>query len=487
MAGKGQGKASLASAAAGLMRRRRRLDEEEERQHGGLSAKGRGPPRARADEGAGKGARGGPKPPSQPPPEKLLGVAGSQAPAKARPFGPGKGPIAPIRQNQPPAQRMHSRQPAWQEDDPPQRKLPSKAKKPPAWQLQAPPLSESTAGFPRDTIVGCALLEDTQVPELLEGLTVDGWAYSFDGKKQGLCSQVDQYLEEVLGGDDALLYSEGNNQQDDSWEKFPEVGAALRETVPEIDECFCIAVCREAQVWAVGVGAKGRNRYYASRVALAMRLLCAAQEVGEMHDISSYPALEEVFSSLGAPAGEEPPTKKARTTAFDAAERPARQAAREPADGEASEGAMPRDTPFYISLLEDDAVHEKLEGMPLQGLAVATTARPGRLFNKLDDVLSLFVEEAEIEYLDDPDWSRMPEVGNAVARVFSKEEQLCVAVCPARNMWAVGLAARGHARWQASKLAIAASLVLQYGDELDLDLSAFPDFQEFVDLAKTAM
>eukprot|EP00971_Amphidinium_carterae_P142383 2820461-Amphidinium_carterae.1 len=37
--------------------------------------------------------------------------------------------------------------------------------------------------------------------------------------------QVDQYLEEVLGGDDALLYSEGNNQQDDSWEKFPEVQA----------------------------------------------------------------------------------------------------------------------------------------------------------------------------------------------------------------------------------------------------------------------
>merc|ERR1712039_454133 len=100
-------------------------------------------------------------------------------------------------------------------------------------------------------------------------------AFSFEGKKKSFTTEADEFIKHVLQGeseDGLLFYSEGNQQKDDSWEKFPDVGVALQDRVPEAKENFCIVTMPSHGVWAVGVQDKGIARYYACRVALAISL-----------------------------------------------------------------------------------------------------------------------------------------------------------------------------------------------------------------------
>merc|ERR1712039_625151 len=87
------------------------------------------------------------------------------------------------------------------------------------------------------------LLDDREVPELIEGLPDTAIAFSYDGKQKSMLAQTEEVLSHFMGADSAndvgMKFSEGNTQTQDSWEKFPEVGAAIKETNPT-NECFCI-------------------------------------------------------------------------------------------------------------------------------------------------------------------------------------------------------------------------------------------------------
>ena len=54
---------------------------------------------------------------------------------------------------------------------------------------------------------------------------------------------------------------------DDSWEEFPEIGAALQDAVPGTRECFCIAKNHSHRTWPLGVHERGGNRCNASNIA----------------------------------------------------------------------------------------------------------------------------------------------------------------------------------------------------------------------------
>ena len=119
--------------------------------------------------------------------------------------------------------------------------------------------------------------------------------------------ETQQFIEELLEGEDQdeyICYSEWWLQN--SWEKFPAVGVALRNHLPDCKQQFCIATLRANGAWGVGVHDDGISRYHASRVALAIQLMNQLLDM-----VASRPTLEAlVHKSRGMGASRRPRKKK---------------------------------------------------------------------------------------------------------------------------------------------------------------------------------
>merc|ERR1711971_1308097 len=91
----------------------------------------------------------------------------------------------------------------------------------------------------------------------------------------GLAAAADRVLD-VLVGDGAA----GIEYHDDpSWQAFSAVGNALKKIAPA-EECLCVTICPEKEIWGVGVAMKGKSRYAAAKVAIAAALVNQAEEEG---------------------------------------------------------------------------------------------------------------------------------------------------------------------------------------------------------------
>merc|ERR1719203_537147 len=125
-----------------------------------------------------------------------------------------------------------------------------------------------------------------------------------------------------------------------------------------------------------------------------------------------------------------------------------------------------------------------------EAIAIVTdgTNRKG-LYSSGERALSLLVENpASIEYHDDCNWATFgASVGKAIKSLAPEEVCMCVAVCPEKECWGVGLSSKGKIRWQASKAALAAALAMKAAEEgTEVDLSAEPALAEFIEEAKAA-
>mmetsp|Transcript_66631 Transcript_66631/g.185760 ORF Transcript_66631/g.185760 Transcript_66631/m.185760 type:complete len:228 (+) Transcript_66631:1061-1744(+) len=151
---------------------------------------------------------------------------------------------------------------------------------------------------------------------------------------------------------------------------------------------------------------------------------------------------------------------------------------------------LPRDTPFWISISEDDAISGPLEGLPNLAIAVSTEGKRKGLYSSSDRLLNHILGDSakdDVEYHDDHDWSKLPYVGDALKRVANAEECMCVATCPLQGVWAVGVGMKGANRTSAAKAAIATALALNAIDAGEtLDLSEFQGFEAFVEEARNA-
>ena len=164
--------------------------------------------------------------------------------------------------------------------------------------------------FPKDLPVKIRLPDTVDTSELLDGLSLNGVAFSYDGKNEALLAETRRVFVKVVGGTDemsGIKFSEGNTTLRNSWEQFPEVGDALNEH-HRITECFCIATLPAYGIWGVGVQDAHIARYKASRVALAISLVLRALEEGD--DLSSVPILETLAKSLSSSREEPHPAKK---------------------------------------------------------------------------------------------------------------------------------------------------------------------------------
>merc|ERR1719265_2033731 len=73
----------------------------------------------------------------------------------------------------------------------------------------------------------------------------------------------------------ADLIGEGSRnivyEHDTEGDKYSEVKKAILAAGGE-DNCFCVAVCKEANIWAVGIASGWKNRGKAAKIALALAL-----------------------------------------------------------------------------------------------------------------------------------------------------------------------------------------------------------------------
>jgi len=349
------------------------------------------------------------------------------------------------------------------------------------------------AQFPKDVFLQIWLGDDVEIPEFLEGLPTEGLAFSMEGKKANLCLQADEilgrYFEEP---EESITYSEGNNQVDDSYERFPEVGAALRGHVANLKECFCIAKSDFHQIWAVGVSEKGRNRYQASRIALAATLVSQSLDADEEVDMSSTPAFAALVNTLRTAGTEEAPApqpaqKKQKLAAHDEPESEAAEPVETTTETRIS--TLPRDVPFVISFA-DEPMPSVLDGLPSQAIAVSSDGKKKGLYSSADSLLSHLAGEAaaDIEYLDDPRWEDHPEMGTVLKKIADAEECFVIAISRIHDVWALGVGMRSASRHSASKLALATVLAMSAQDAGDpVDLSEFQQFDAFVQEAYAAL
>lgn len=315
-----------------------------------------------------------------------------------------------------------------------------------------------------------------------DGLVEEGAAIYFDSRLSELTSCVSHVLRDLV--EDPA--SEVVLEHDANWEQFPEIGEALLEAGGS-EASMCVAICSSLGVWGVGVGGKWQKREACAKLALCVALLEKLDNCDEIAE--QYPGFVE-FCQV-----QKPSRKKRRGKAVSKAKAKAIQAKREPVEppppvAPASEG-FPKDEPIWIRLPDDDIMPEELDGLLPEALALGSDGTKRKaLYTNADKVIAELVAdpEADIEYVDDSDWSKFPTIGAALKEVAEKEECLCVAICRARSAWAVGVGMKGKPRFQAAKVALAASMLWQAsegGEDMpELECTAMLDFVEEVRQAR---
>lgn len=137
-------------------------------------------------------------------------------------------------------------------------------------------------------------------PQQLGGLITDGLVLRCSGDRSSVPHGNSEEILRLLAGD-ALV----EEFDDPSWSTFPQVAATLQAFDPSWKECFCVAVCHELRLWAVGVANKSRDRRGAARIALASAIAGQSLVAGGAlpERLSHYQAfmafLVEISTTLG--------------------------------------------------------------------------------------------------------------------------------------------------------------------------------------------
>jgi len=328
-----------------------------------------------------------------------------------------------------------------------------------------------------------------ELPEgsfLTEGgiLSSSGVAIYFDKRMSTYTSSASNILSDLV----ADIESEVQLQHDADSEQFPEIGEALK-AIGQEEGAMTVAFCHGQGVWAVGLGGPWKRRETIAKLALCVALVEKSEKADEI--FQQYPEFAEYCGAPGA-AKKKKPKKAAKPVPKKAAVQPMpARAPFVPAQAPVDSGSLPRDVAMWIRLPGSEPAPEQLEGLASEALAICTdgTKRKG-LYSSADRVLSELVGdiEAEVQFHDDCNWVLFPTVGAGLKEIAKEEVCMCVAVCPSKMAWAVGVGMKGKSRYAAAKAAIAATIHLQataLGEELP-ELSEGSALLDFVNEAQVA-
>lgn len=347
-------------------------------------------------------------------------------------------------------------------------------------------------GDPVTTFTWITLAHDA--PLVNEGYPEIAPALASDVGMQELLSHSGSMLQDFVGD----VAADVTLSDDGEWKTFPEVGEVMTlEGFQEVPMCIaaCVSQCR----WAVGLGSKWKQRENAAKLALCVALAADHPEAERL--ATEWPDLFKFCEEYML----DPDVPKKRFSAdspleITEQEKPVKEEADEMDEPDAEPKAkkkktwvddgtsLPRHKPLWLKLPDSEPAPDQLEGLPAVALVCSTDGKAGGgLYSQADEALNKFVPEAatEVEYLDDFEWKNFPAVGMALKELAEKEECMCLAVCPSRGLWAVGVGMKGKERLRAAKAAIAGSLALQ-GAELDTELPDLDGLDVFMDFVEEA-
>jgi len=291
-------------------------------------------------------------------------------------------------------------------------------------------------------------------------------------------------------------------EHDSDWDKYPEVAAAIKAaTGTELP--FCVALCEEKAIWAVGAATGWKKREQAARLALCIALAANLEDFSKLAKSQREftQICEAVGISTGASAGA-PAPKRGRVAKQDLYDPEAQPAVAKGGKGSSRGGKAGvgggwgkdkenRDLPLWLNL-EGQELPPPLDTLMTEALALANNGMGRKsLYANADEMLAHFVGEdlvEQIQYLEDPEWKEFPLVGEAVKKAMNgKEECLTIAVLETACCWAVGVGTKGKNRLTAAKVALAGTMAIQTAEVGEApSFDEFPALQEFVDEARLA-
>jgi len=350
----------------------------------------------------------------------------------------------------------------------------------------APP-APAGGGFPK--FVWASL--DNTAGLVQEGLPAEGLCVYHDKQFADLFRNGQYVLQEVLGD----VGSEVVFTHDPDWEVMPEMAEAIKQAGGE-ENCYAVASVPSAGIWAVGLAGGWKVRELACKLALSVALVASS---GDFDRFAAYPDFVEFAQTAGTPGAmvEEPALKKPkvetpapRKVLPQPGKKGGHKGGKAQAQGKKggpivanrSSKALPRDTPVWVQLPQDQLAPEILQELGSDAVAVASDGPSSALYDCIDAVLADLVTSAEdLVYFDDPNHETFPEVSLALQTHASLEEPLQLAICSTLGVWGIGVGPTPDARTATSKLAVAAMIALKAAETGDVpDLSAYPDFSDFV-------
>lgn len=267
---------------------------------------------------------------------------------------------------------------------------------------------------------------------------------------------------------------------DEHGTQFPELNQALREAYGE-DNCFCVATCPSASMWAVGVGGGWKTRERAAKLALGLAFGCAHPEnltaLGKWH-----PDFVEFCGNVmnGACGG-------CGSGKGGAVGGGAQRAAMWGAGG--GGGAAPAIAAYggatpppvaYINLGTE--VSCAAQGICGEAPVIVHAGKSNKdAFSSSHGILQELVDEVDdVVFYDDADWNELPEVGEAVRTCGLEPDMissngLCVAVHAGSACWGVSLATNKKFRESAAKLSLALAIAGGAG-RLEEFAGKYPEF-----------
>jgi len=275
---------------------------------------------------------------------------------------------------------------------------------------------------------------------VLNGLPKDGPAIKYE-KGKTIFESSTHILREILGD----ITTQTQLIHDADWEQFPEIGPILKQATGE-EDCFGVAYCPQRGVWGIGIATGWKPRENSCRLALALALAKQDPSVASALSVN-YPEFGKLLKG----------SNKRAITAEQVEDTPSVPPVR------------------FISLQSEGKITTL--GLPKQAPSVEHQGKHmKKYFENTDAILrDLFALDVTVE--DDPEWTSLPEVGQALQAAGAEDNCYCVASCASQNCWGAGLASGWQARDKSAKMALALAIAQQTGRLQELT-QKYPEFHE---------
>jgi len=288
---------------------------------------------------------------------------------------------------------------------------------------------------------------------------------------------------------------------DGDWEQFPEIGQAIKRASRE-EHCFAVAICPNRGAWGVGAASGWKTRESSSKLGLALALI--AQDPSVVPKLfRNYPELRPVCQAQGLMPGFGGGCGGfggfggfgggcggggfgggcgggfggCAGGGFGGCGKGGKAKGGGGGGDMGGGGDSSAVPPVHVIALQGQNTLTAA-GFPAEAPAIGHPGKTAKeFFSNAHSILQELVEDvtSDVSFEDDPEWTKLPEVGQALKAAGTEEDCYCVASCASAGCWGVGLGAGWKSRESSCKLALALALAQSAG-RLEEMAQKYPEF-----------